>query len=153
MSSANKVIVSACLLGERVRYDGASKRDDGVIAYLEENALEAVAFCPEAPLFGTPRPRISVIACGEKRCVRVDESGEDVTAPLARYIETFLRTHGDTKEAILKSKSPSCGYMTTPICNEAREAVGLSSGTAAEMFAARGLHVNSELDIISKKMS
>ena len=54
-----KAIVSACLLGELVRYDGQTKINNSVIEALKE--YEVIPFCPEDPVMGTPRERISVI--------------------------------------------------------------------------------------------
>ena len=53
-----KVLVSACLLGEKVRYDGgAATSDDPLLArWMREGRV--VSFCPEvAGGLGTPRPR------------------------------------------------------------------------------------------------
>jgi len=54
-----KVIISACLLGALCRYDGKTKKMDTILEAYKE--YEIIPFCPEAPLFGTPRQRISVV--------------------------------------------------------------------------------------------
>ena len=56
---SKKAIVSACLLGEYCRYDGKTKKDNTVVQALKD--YEIIPFCPEAPLFGTPRERINVM--------------------------------------------------------------------------------------------
>ena len=83
-----KVAISACLLGEMCRYDGASKPALHVKKAFE--GWEIVPFCPEAPVLGTPRERISVLkmALGSLR-VKGDESGRDVT-DMIRYSYNFV---------------------------------------------------------------
>ena len=51
------VLVSACLLGEECRYDGAHNRDAALARTLTERGERAVPFCPEEHGgLGTPRP-------------------------------------------------------------------------------------------------
>ncbi len=141
-----KVAVSACLLGELCRYDGASKPALHVREALE--GWEIIPFCPEAPVLGTPRERISVLktASGSLR-VKGDESGRDVTDLLRYETLRFLKEHPDVTRFVLKSKSPSCGLGTTPVLDMARNPVGLGNGLAAQICLDRGFEVQSELDI------
>ena len=146
MSSRKKVIISACLLGEACRYDGKSKPALHVSEYYRD--YDIVPFCPEAPVLGTPRERISVVQMADSSLhVKCDESGRDVTNHLKFEILSFLKEHGDIKEAVLKSKSPSCGFGTTPILNEKKQQIKLGNGIAAQMFDDRGLHVKSEHEV------
>jgi uncharacterized protein YbbK (DUF523 family) len=51
------VLVSACLLGRRCRYDGDANTDRVLEAQLAAGGLRAVPFCPEElGGLGTPRP-------------------------------------------------------------------------------------------------
>lgn len=125
-----KAIVSACLLGERCRYDGKTKYHDSLIEFLKD--YEVIPFCPEAPLFGTPRERINVVGNNI-----ITDSGEDVTVRLKDEINTFINYHDSLSEEdiiILKSKSPSCGLGTTPILNENGDVVKKGDGIAAKIF-------------------
>ncbi len=146
LSSPKKVIISACLLGEACRYDGKSKPAYHVSeAY---KAYEIIPFCPEAPILGTPRERISVVEMAKGALhVRGDESGRDLSKHLKFEVLSFLKEHHDVTLAVLKSKSPSCGFGTTPIFNTQREQIALGNGIAAQIFHDRGLHVKSELDM------
>ncbi|ADN09947.1 DUF523 domain-containing protein [Sulfurimonas autotrophica] len=127
-----RVIVSACILGEYCRYDGKTKEIHSVKEALKE--YDIIPFCPEAPLFGTPRERINVLEInGEKRIV-TDETNKDVTELLKEEINTFIQLHPKVERIILKSKSPSCGYGTTPLLNEKKETIKLGSGIAAELM-------------------
>lgn len=133
MSSAKKrVIISACILGEYCRYDGKTKK----IAAIEEayKGWEIIPFCPEAPLFGTPRERINVVAVDGKHRIITDETNVDVTELLEAEIAKFLERHSHVDAIVLKSKSPSCGYHTTPILNEKKEIIYIGSGIAVNIF-------------------
>ena len=102
-----KILVSACLLGENVRYDGgAATIDDAVLRrWLDEGRI--VSFCPEvAGGLGTPRPR------AERRGATVlTENGRDVTEAFERgaalAVERARECH--VRVAVLKDGSPSCG--------------------------------------------
>jgi uncharacterized protein YbbK (DUF523 family) len=128
-----KVLVSACLLGEACRYDGCSKKDDGVLAYLDGKTV--IPFCPEAPVLGTPRGRISVVAT-EEGILRVqkDADGSDVTEALIEQTEVLIKAHPDADRIILKAKSPSCGIGTTPILDESGNEIGKGNGVAADLL-------------------
>lgn len=100
-----KILVSACLLGVRCRYDGKSKPHPAVERLMEQHTL--IPVCGEI-LGGLPTPRVSAERQGE-RVVTVD--GRDVTAAYRRGAEEVLRLaklYG-CKAAILKERSPSCG--------------------------------------------
>lgn len=100
-----KILVSACLLGVRCRYDGKSKPHPAVERLLEQHTL--IPVCGEI-LGGLPTPRVSAERQGE-RVVTAD--GRDVTAAYRRGAEEVLRLaerYGCTA-AILKERSPSCG--------------------------------------------
>jgi uncharacterized protein YbbK (DUF523 family) len=127
-----KVIISACLLGELCRYDGKTKQDSAVLGHFKD--YDIIPFCPEAPVFGTPRERINVMQIdGEKRIV-TDVTCNDVTQVLAQEINNFMASHPKVDAIVLKSKSPSCGYNTTPILNEKKEQISFGSGLAAQMM-------------------
>ncbi len=81
-----RVLVSACLLGQPVRYDGQSK---GIVSdWLSELGAEgrALAFCPEVA-GGLPTPRPPAERQGERV---VTASGVDVTEEFDRGAELAL---------------------------------------------------------------
>ena len=125
--------MSACLLGEYCRYDGKTKRDEKVERILQEYD-EVVPFCPEAPLFGTPRERINVVEYKGVKGIFTDETQKDVTSLLVNEIERFIKKHPRADLIVLKSKSPSCGIETTPILDERKNIVKYGNGIAADMF-------------------
>ena len=100
-----KLLISACLLGARCRYDGASKAHPLVSTLAEQYTL--VPVCPEQ-LGGlaTPRPP------AERRDGRVvTKSGADVTEQYRRGAEETLKLCKllGCQAAVLKERSPSCG--------------------------------------------
>lgn len=112
----HKVLVSRCLLGHPVRYDGGSH---GPLSLLVRWQAEGriVALCPEvAGGLPTPRPPAEIpggqgaaVLDGERRVLTRD--GVDVTAAFCLGAETALalvREHG-IRVAVLKARSPSCG--------------------------------------------
>jgi len=112
-----KVLVSACLLGERVRYDAraAAVRDGHLERWLREGRV--VAICPEvAGGLPVPRPPCEIqggsgadVLAGRARVV--SQLGDDETAAFRAGAERALelaRIHG-IRVAVLKERSPSCG--------------------------------------------
>lgn len=125
-----KVAVSACLLGEYCRYDGATKTDNAVIEMFKDDEL--IPFCPEAPVLGTPRERISVIFKNKQYTLIGDESGNDYTQAIEGQVDLLMNQHSDLDMIVLKSKSPSCGLGTTPILNEKRDILVFDDGIAVQ---------------------
>lgn len=100
-----KILVSACLLGEKVRYDGKGYDPSPLESLKERYTL--VPVCPEV-LGGLSVPRDPAEILSGRVLTR---QGRDVTAEFeegARKVLTLCQQEGITK-AILKSKSPSCG--------------------------------------------
>lgn len=98
-------IVSACLAGRKCRWDGKSATNPEIVALVKKGL--AIAVCPEElGNLPTPRPR------AERRGKRVfNEKGMDMTWQFTLGAKEVLRIAklNKCKEAILKSKSPSCG--------------------------------------------
>jgi len=100
-----KILVSACLLGIKCRYDGRSVPNERVIALAEKYAL--IPVCPEI-YGGLPTPRTPSERIGDTVMMR---DGTDVTENYARGADATLRLAelSGAKYAVLKAKSPSCG--------------------------------------------
>ena len=131
--SCKKVIISACLLGEACRYDGKSKKVNKVIEAYKD--YEVIPFCPEAPIFGTPRERINVVRIDNENKIITENTNKDVTKLLENEISLFIKQNLHVDEIVLKSKSPSCGFETTPIFNCEKEIIAYGNGLAAEIFS------------------
>ncbi|MGG2398087.1 DUF523 domain-containing protein [Pseudomonas sp. SH1-B] len=113
-----KILVSRCLLGHRVRYDGGVHGPfDQLQQWLDEGRV--VALCPEVA-GGLPTPRAPAeirdgqgAAVLEGRLPVLTIEGEDVTAAFLEGAEQALalvRQH-DIRLALLKARSPSCGNL------------------------------------------
>lgn len=109
------IIVSACLVGLKTRYDGSASLDKKVVESLKDKPF--IPLCPEE-LGGlaTPRLRCEIIKgsgadviAGKSRVN--DENGRDATAAFLKGAREVLRiaTLCGASKAILKEKSPSCG--------------------------------------------
>ena len=144
-----KVIISACLLGHLCRYDGKTKQADEIPKRFKD--YEIIPFCPEAPLFGTPRERINVVNVDGKNRIITDETNKDVTKLLEDEINSFIKLHPKADKIMLKSKSPSCGLGTTPILNEQKVQKSLGNGIAGDIFLKeyKGIKIEDEYNITS----
>ena len=110
-----KVLISACLLGVRCRYDGGDSRNEAAIK--QQKKYEFVPVCPEeSGGLPTPRPPAEIIGGdgdavlnGKAKVMTVD--GTDVTDAYlkgARHALEVAQSNGAT-HVILKARSPSCG--------------------------------------------
>lgn len=103
-----KILISACLLGENVKYNGSNNdiRDIGLIKKLF-NAGMLVPICPEVE-GGLTIPRVAVELQNGKA---IDKYGNDKTENFQKgaTIACEIARKENIKVAILKSKSPSCG--------------------------------------------
>lgn len=100
-----RLAVSACLLGEPVRYDGGSKPCAEVIELTKKNQVCPV--CPErAAGLSCPRPPAEQV--GERVLLK---GGTDVTRAFAdgARAECAAAQRAEVPLAVLKAKSPSCG--------------------------------------------
>ena len=108
-----RVGVSACLLGQRVRYDGGHKADPFIIETLGRYFCW-VPVCPEMEIgLGTPREPIRLEGDVTAPRLVATVSGHDYTAGMQRFAAQRLSQlaelglHG----YILKKNSPSCGMI------------------------------------------
>ncbi len=114
---ALRVGISACLLGERVRYDGGHKRNAFLVDELGKR-VEWVAVCPEVELgLGVPRPPIDLVRVDGAVRFRVATTGEDLTDSMRAYAAWRARSLASLAldGYVLKSKSPSCGLARVPV--------------------------------------
>ena len=130
--------VSACLLGEPVRYDGGHKRDRYITDLLAQ-WFEFVPVCPETGIgMPTPRPPIRLVRTSRGvRALEVDDPDRDVTDRLEGYYELVAPRLAGISGYILKAKSPSCGMERVKLYGEEGELlVEKSRGRFAERLLA-----------------
>lgn len=107
MSVKEKLLVSACLLGKNVKYNGKNNKID--ISKLSEK-YELVPFCPEVE-GGLPIPRPPSEIVSNNPLKVINSSNENVTIHFKKGAEKTLALCKklNIKKALLKEKSPSCG--------------------------------------------
>ncbi|WP_425145580.1 DUF523 domain-containing protein [Deinococcus sp.] len=149
-----RLLVSACLVGHRVRYNGsdAGTAWDDPAAYRRWQAQgRLLALCPELSAgFAVPRPPAEVVG-GEGRDVLtgsaavLEQGGADVSALFLEGAYQALaqaRRHA-IRVAVLKEGSPSCGVHHiyagnfSGVMKEGR-------GVTAELLERHGIRVFSE---------
>jgi uncharacterized protein YbbK (DUF523 family) len=154
------ILVSSCLAGLEVRYNGTHCLNKEILQMLDEN--KAVTVCPE--LLGgflTPREPAEIIGGdgfdvldGKARVI--EKSGRDVTE---LYIKgayaTLSKAHDlDATAVVLKEFSPSCG--SSMIYNgefQGRKILGIGVTTA--LLKRNGIQVVSEermTDLLQEKL-
>ncbi len=103
----NKLLVSACLLGEKVRYDGNDNTVNQIIFEQWKQDGRLVSFCPECA-GGLPTPRASAERVGARI---MTQTGVDVTAEFMSGAEQAVQLVDEfgIRVAIMKARSPSCG--------------------------------------------
>jgi uncharacterized protein YbbK (DUF523 family) len=143
-----KVLVSACLLGAPVRYNGTDKKTNHPVLqrWIEEGRV--VSVCPEVlGGLGTPRPPAEIVVIEGLRRVRAN-TGRDVTAEFEQGAADALNTarRHNARIAILKEGSPSCGssYIYDGTFTGTRVE---SEGVTAALLRANGIRVFSELEL------
>jgi uncharacterized protein YbbK (DUF523 family) len=136
------LLVSACLLGEKCRYDGGSRYCAAAAALADK--YELVAACPEV-LGGMPVPRTPAEIRGE-RVFSMD--GEDRTALFRLGAERALELAREAKavKALLKSESPSCGHGLIHDGSFSGKMVR-GRGVTAALLEENGITVRTELEI------
>jgi uncharacterized protein YbgA (DUF1722 family)/uncharacterized protein YbbK (DUF523 family) len=141
-----RVGVSACLLGDEVRFDGQHKRDP-FLADLLARFVDFVAVCPEVELgLGVPREtiRLERRATGrgaDATAIRLvaPRSGRDLTAPMRAWAAARVEAlaGADLDGWVLKKDSPSCGMERVKIWTEKGPAPKVGRGLFAEALLAR----------------
>ena len=140
--------VSACLLGQKVRYDGDHKHS-AILVHQLGPLLRFRDTCPEVAIgLPVPRPPIQVVQVDDALLVKgvenpqqdVTEALEDVAAGMSEPLSGF----------VLKARSPSCGHLSTPVHNAGGQQIGMASGAFArklhELFPRIPLANDSDLE-------
>lgn len=137
-----KILISACLVGDKVRYDGHSNYNPLIKELLEK--YELVPFCCEVE-GGLATPRKPSERKGDK-VINID--GKDVT----RYFEEgahkalMIVDYLNIKIAVLKDGSPSCGVTEIHDGNFLNKKIP-GKGILTELLESKGVKVYSESQI------
>jgi uncharacterized protein YbbK (DUF523 family) len=130
---APRVGISACLLGDEVRFDGGHKRD-AFLADVLGPRVEWVRVCPEVEVgMGTPRETLRLVRDGSRLKMMTTRTGVDHTGAM----ESWAKQRVDALAAvglcgyILKKDSPSCGMEHVKVF----DANGAPAGEGRGLFA------------------
>ena len=137
-----RILISACLVGDNVKYDGGNNKNPLIEKLLEK--YELVPFCPEVE-GGLPIPRHPSEQRGEQVINDIDEDVTDEFergADLALNICLYLKI----TKAILKEKSPSCGVHSIYDGTFSHKVIP-GMGVTAALLKRKGIEVYSEDEI------
>lgn len=132
--------VSACVLGDKVRYDGGHKKS-GFVTNKLGIVFDFVPVCPEVGIgMSVPRPPIHLVELDQQwRLLDVKTHQQDYTQSIADF---FAQKRGQIEQLdgyVLAAKSPSCGMERLKVYSEQGEVLhrkgqGLFAGHLASEF-------------------
>ncbi len=137
------IIVSACLLGQKCKYNGGDNYSEKVAEYIKGHKV--IPVCPETE-GGLPTPRIPCEIVGGVVTNRAGESKDrEFRAGAARCLQKALAEKADL--AVLQSRSPSCGVRQIydgSFTGQLKEGKGIF----AQMLTEHGIPVMDAGDIL-----
>ncbi|MEK6239047.1 MAG: DUF523 and DUF1722 domain-containing protein, partial [Planctomycetales bacterium] len=135
-----RIGISACLLGEEVRYDGGHKRDRYLTDVLGAH-VEWVPVCPEVEFgLGTPRETIELVQMKDGIALRTTETRVDLPKRMRAFAKSRAAALAQENISghVLKRGSPSCGMTRVKIQQSKgpprRSGVGLFAEALLERF-------------------
>lgn len=139
------IVVSACLLGKPVRYDGEFKGEPIIIELAK--FVNIIPVCPETAIgLPSPRPRVFLWQTQDGKILIIQEgTKKDITPEIERFCEKFLESVKNKVIAfILKSKSPSCSPTPTTKMYQDKEGkicIGKERGILGKMIIKKFPHL------------
>ncbi len=131
-----RIGISACLIGEHVRYDGGHAYD-AVLTEPLSRYVDWVSVCPEAEAgLGTPREPMHLHGQPASPRLLTNETRFDHTQTLTQYTEQRLNAP-EIQELcgyVFKSISPSCGIERVPLIDDNAHAAAVGMGIFARAF-------------------
>ena len=136
MSRKIPVGISACLLGDEVRYNGGHKKSKFCVEHLA-NVFDFHSFCPELAIgLGVPREPIRLVAKGDAyKVIGTVNRDLDVTEAISDYGKEIAEYAKNLSGYIFMPKSPSCGVYSAKIYKSLDSKMGVISGKHAGAFA------------------
>ena len=116
MQNRPRVGISACLVGEAVRYDGGDKFHEIIHRFIVPH-VELIPICPEREAgLGIPRPPIELTQMDRGVSLRgVSDPGFDPTDAILQVARSVIEDELQLDGYIFKSRSPSCGVHHVPV--------------------------------------
>jgi uncharacterized protein YbgA (DUF1722 family)/uncharacterized protein YbbK (DUF523 family) len=112
-----RIGISACLLGQEVRFDGGHKRDAFLMDVLGKH-VEWVPVCPEVEVgMGTPRETLRLVRDDGITRMVTTRTGVDYTERMNTWSKRRVAelARADLDGYVLKKDSPSCGMERVKI--------------------------------------
>ena len=138
LASRPRLGISACLLGEKVRFDGGHKQD----AFLCETFggfVEWIPVCPEVEVgMGVPRESVRLMGTPSDPKMIAERSGRDWTVAMKRFAAVRTNELAELKLSgyVFKKNSPSCGLERVRVYSSknlpARQGRGLFAAAIVE---------------------
>jgi uncharacterized protein YbbK (DUF523 family) len=154
MTNKTKILVSACLLGNKVRYDANDVPTESSLLDQWNAEGRLIAFCPEVA-GGLSVPRLpaeiqshdgNAVLDGTAKVL--DNQGNDVSENFITGAKKALETAqaNNIKVAILKAKSPSCGssFIYDGTFSSVQK---VGQGVTTALLERNGIKVFSDLEI------
>lgn len=101
-----EILISACVYGDRVRWNGSHKKDDDIKVWALSNGFRLIPVCPEDELLGTPRQPIRMYY---DTAIQANVGHLDVYEDLDEKCANIISRHPDAVGFIGIARSPSCG--------------------------------------------
>lgn len=118
--SKPSILVSSCILGENVRYDGGNKLDSYISTHLAKY-IDFKMTCPELLMgMGVPREPVNIVLDenNNKKMISI-KTKVDYTDKALVVSEKIIEDFGHSiSGAILQKKSPSCGVERVKVYNK-----------------------------------
>jgi uncharacterized protein YbbK (DUF523 family) len=102
-----KILISACVYGEDVRWNGSNRRHQHIHDWAAEHGYELVPVCPEHELFGTPRSTIRLRSVDGE--VKAFAGKKEIYSELQDKSQEIVSRYTDAIGFIGISRSPTCG--------------------------------------------
>jgi len=148
------ILVSACLCGINTKYNGENNLSQGVLKLIRKERI--IPICPEQ-LGGLTTPREPCEICGgtggdvlDRKAIVITSNGKNVTDNFLRgaYETLNIAKAFNIQKAILKSKSPSCGYNKI-YDGTFKKNIIKGNGVTTELLIKNGIKIYTEEDISS----
>jgi uncharacterized protein YbgA (DUF1722 family)/uncharacterized protein YbbK (DUF523 family) len=136
MAEPIRILISSCLLGEKVRYDGGHKREGYLVETLGR-FVEWVRVCPEVDC-GLPTPREAMRLIGDPKSPRLvtSKGGVDHTEQMSEFARKKMKELEPLNLCgyICKKDSPSSGMERVKVYGDSGIPAKVGAGLFTKAF-------------------